>query len=113
MLGIIDILIFVMKTTINRKTNEITFHVNVSEMIDCCFEHLRSCIESHHTSQQQQLSGIEYCMKVITTLKSGNTDAIIKMFKKGDSSTMVPDLSVIGMMIKGSEYRLRWILVLY
>ena len=81
-----------MKTTINRKTNEITFHVNVSEMIDCCFEHLRSCIESHHTSQQQQLSGIEYCMKVITTLKSGNTDAIIKMFKKGDSSTMVPGL---------------------
>ena len=81
-----------MKTTTNRKTNEITFHVNVSEMIDCCFEHLRSCIESHHTSQQQQLSGIEYCMKVITTLKSGNTDAIIKMFKNGDSSTMVPGL---------------------
>ena len=83
-----------MKTTTNRKTNEITFHVNVSEMVDCCFEYLTECIKpsSYNATQQQQLDSIGYYMQVITTLKSSNIDAIIKMFKNGNGSIMVPGL---------------------
>ena len=81
-----------MKTTTNHKTNEITFHVNVNEMIDCCFNYLRACVESQYNTTQKQLGGIEYYMQVINTLKSGNIDAIIKLFKNGAGSTIVPGL---------------------
>ena len=81
-----------MKTTTNHKTNEITFHVNVNEMIDCCFNYLRACVESQYNTTQKQLGGIEHYMQVINTLKSGNIDAIIKLFKNGEGSTIVPEL---------------------
>lgn len=81
-----------MKTTTNHKTNETTFHVNVNEMIDCCFNCLRACIESQYDTTQKQLGGIEHYIQVINTLKSGNIDAIIKLFKNGEGSTIVPGL---------------------
>ena len=92
MLGTIDIIISVMKITTNHKTNEITFHTNVSEMIDYCFTYLRACVESQYNTTQKQLGGIEHYMQVINTLKSGNIDAIIKLFKNGEGSTIVPGL---------------------